>query len=66
MKNSFNDTVTIVMDVVIASGAGAALDFIEEFDVNGMPPSGWNIENPDGSTTWAAKSVLGSDGVKYG
>jgi hypothetical protein len=37
--------------------------FVEPFDVNGVPPSGWSIQNPDSSYTWEERSnVIGSDG----
>ena len=37
--------------------------FLEPFDVNGVPPSGWSIQNPDSSITWEERSnVIGSDG----
>lgn len=39
------------------------LDYAEPFDVNGVPPAGWNIINPDNDDTWQEKSnVTGSDG----
>jgi hypothetical protein len=37
--------------------------FIEPFDVNGVPPSGWSIQNPDSSYTWEERNnIIGSDG----
>lgn len=38
-------------------------NFEETFDVNGMPPPGWNILNPDNDDTWVQRNnVIGSDG----
>ncbi len=40
------------------------LDFEEPFDVNGVPPSGWNILNSDNADTWQERSnITGSDGT---
>lgn len=40
-----------------------SLNFVEDFETNGMPPAGWNIENPDDSTTWIERTgVTGADG----
>jgi hypothetical protein len=37
--------------------------FLEPFDVNGVPPSAWIIENPDNQKTWEARNnIIGSDG----
>jgi hypothetical protein len=37
--------------------------FLEPFDVNGVPPSGWSVQNPDSSFTWEERSnIIGSDG----
>ncbi|PHR69160.1 MAG: peptidase S8 [Lutibacter sp.] len=39
------------------------LNLLEPFDVNGVPPSGWEISNPDNSTTWVkADNIIGVDG----
>lgn len=39
------------------------LDYAEPFDVNGVPPPGWNILNPDNDDTWEERSnITGSDG----
>ncbi|AFL80837.1 subtilisin-like serine protease [Aequorivita sublithincola DSM 14238] len=39
------------------------LDYTEPFDVNGMPPPGWTVLNPDNSDTWQEKTgVTGSAG----
>lgn len=39
------------------------LDYTEPFDVNGMPPPGWNIINPDNQRTWQPRTVTGSTGA---
>ncbi|MBK5212682.1 MAG: S8 family serine peptidase [Flavobacteriaceae bacterium] len=40
------------------------LDFVEPFDVNGMPPPGWNVLNPDNQDTWVERTnVTGSSGT---
>jgi len=41
-----------------------ALNFIEPFDTNGLPPAGWAIENADTDDTWEERAgVIGSDGT---
>ena len=39
------------------------LDYVEAFDVNGVPPLGWNALNPDNKETWKARTVTGSNGA---
>ncbi|MBO3117660.1 S8 family serine peptidase [Winogradskyella sp. DF17] len=39
-----------------------ALNLIEDFDTNGVPPPGWKIENVDNGITWEAATGLGADG----
>jgi len=37
--------------------------FLETFDVTGVPPSGWAIQNADSSFTWEERNnIIGSDG----
>ena len=37
--------------------------FVEPFDINGVPPSGWDIQNSDNSFTWEERNnIIGSDG----
>tara|TARA_B100000809_G_scaffold76068_1_gene73782 strand:+ start:221 stop:3835 length:3615 start_codon:yes stop_codon:yes gene_type:complete len=58
--NQSNDEVTL--DFYAATEA-TSLDFEEDFETNGMPPSAWNISNPDDSYTWEERTgVTGSDG----
>ena len=39
------------------------LNTIEPFDINGVPPTGWEVSNPDNSTTWIkGEDITGSDG----
>ncbi len=39
------------------------LNSLETFEVNGVPPSGWEISNPDNSTTWIKEEdIIGIDG----
>ncbi|WP_034060440.1 S8 family serine peptidase [Lacinutrix jangbogonensis] len=46
-----------------AQVTGTALDFAEPFDVNGVLPSGWVINNPDNAITWQERTnVVGIDG----
>ena len=52
-----------VLNVVVAL-EGTALDSIETFEETGFPSDGWQIENPDGDTGWAQRSIpVGSDGA---
>lgn len=42
----------------------ASLDFEEDFETNGVPPTGWFIINPDDYTTWEEEDgITGSDGT---
>ncbi|EDP96827.1 S8 family serine peptidase [Kordia algicida OT-1] len=42
---------------------GTAIDYSEPFDVNGVLPTGWILDNPDNSRTWQARAnLLGIDG----
>ena len=58
--NPSNDEV--ILDFYAVTEA-TSLDFEEDFETNGMPPSGWSISNPDDSYTWEERTaVTGSDG----
>ncbi|MFT5250484.1 MAG: hypothetical protein ACI93P_002226 [bacterium] len=58
--NPSNDEATL--DFYAATEA-TTLDFEEDFETSGMPPSAWNISNPDDSYTWEERTgVTGSDG----
>lgn len=59
-ENPNNDTDEISFYAAIE---GEQPDYVEAFDVNGMPPPGWNIINPDNSITWQQRTVSGSDGA---
>ena len=51
-----------ILDFYAATQA-TGLDFEEDFETNGMPPSSWNIINPDNNTTWIERTgITGSDG----
>lgn len=40
------------------------LNLVEDFDINGMPPAGWKIDNSDSGTTWTeATGITGVDGL---
>jgi hypothetical protein len=42
---------------------GTGLDFAEPFDVNGVLPTGWVLDNPDNARTWQARAnLVGADG----
>jgi hypothetical protein len=42
---------------------GTSIDFIENFEVNGVVPSGWTLDNPDAGATWQERgNVVGVDG----
>ncbi len=39
------------------------IDFIEPFDINGVLPSAWSLDNPDDATTWEEReNISGIDG----
>jgi len=57
-QNNNTDSLTFY-----AATEATQLDFEEPFDVNGMPPPGWNILNPDNDDTWVERNnITGSDG----
>ncbi|CAM3358018.1 S8 family serine peptidase [Aequorivita lipolytica] len=57
-QNNNTDSLTFY-----AATDATPLDFEEPFDVNGMPPAGWNILNPDADDTWVERNnITGSDG----
>src|SRR5690554_1750634 len=59
-ENPNNDTDAMTF---FAATDSEPLDYEEGFDINGMPPPGWTIVNPDNSETWVPRSnVVGSDG----
>ena len=59
-ENPSNDEATLDFYATIEA---TSLNFLEDFEINGMPPLGWTILNPDGSTTWVERSgITGSDG----
>jgi hypothetical protein len=55
-----NDEKTLDYFAVVS---GTGLDFAEPFDVNGVLPPGWVLDNPDNARTWQARAnVIGPDG----
>ena len=59
-ENPNNDSDALTF---FAATEAAQLDYAEPFDVNGVPPDGWNILNPDNEDTWIPRAnVVGSDG----
>lgn len=56
----YNDTIFIDFEIVIS--IPSPLDVVEDFESGNFPPTNWGIVNPDGSTTWETKEVIGSDG----
>ena len=58
--NEFNDAATLEVFALVDA---TALDFEEDFETDGITPSGWSIINEDGGFTWAeANGILGIDG----
>ncbi|PRX12724.1 S8 family serine peptidase [Nonlabens ulvanivorans] len=46
-----------------ATATSESLDIVEPFDVNGVLPTGWILDNPDGNTTWTEEmNVIGVNG----
>ncbi len=59
-ENPFNDAAILEIFALVDA---TSLDFEEDFETEGITPSGWSIENNDGGFTWAeATGILGSDG----
>ncbi|WP_232730366.1 S8 family serine peptidase [Lacinutrix sp. Bg11-31] len=43
--------------------SGTAVDYSESFEVNGVFPVGWSLDNPDNGKTWISRTnVFGIDG----
>jgi hypothetical protein len=59
-QNPNNNIVTLGFFAVTEA---TALNFEEPFDVNGVPPAGWSIGNPDDQATWEDRTITGSDGA---
>ncbi|WP_245574846.1 S8 family serine peptidase [Aequorivita capsosiphonis] len=59
-ENPANDTDEISFYAAIDA---EGLDYVEPFDVNGVPPPGWSIINPDNNITWQQRTTTGSDGA---
>ena len=56
----FNDTLRLRFPVVVQAASGP---YTQDFQVVQFPPSGWNIVNPDGLTTWTrSANVTGPNG----
>lgn len=59
-ENPFNDTKELTFNAYVEL---TVLTDPETFEANGVPPSGWIIENPDMDITWEEKqNIVGSDG----
>ena len=48
--NHTNDTMRVTFSIL--GGSGQALPFTEGFEGTTFPPTGWAINNPDGTDTW--------------
>lgn len=56
----FNDEKQLDYVAVIS---GTPLDIEESFEINGVLPQGWILDNPDAGSTWSERiGVTGSDG----
>lgn len=43
---------------------GLQLDVVEPFDINGVLPIGWTLDNPDGARTWVEElNIIGPSGT---
>jgi PKD repeat protein len=64
-EGAFNNNVSRDMQVAIASGQGAILDYLEDFDASNMLPNFYTIYNPDNSNTWqiTPSNVTGINGM---
>ncbi len=59
-ENSSNDDE--ILDFYAATET-VTLDFAEDFEVNGFPPPGWIVLNPDNDDSWEERlGITGSDG----
>ena len=59
-QNQFNDVATLDIFALVDA---TDIDFEEDFETEGITPSGWSIINDDGGFTWAeASGILGIDG----
>ncbi len=59
-ENPNNDTDEISF---YAATEAEQLDYVEPFDGSGVPPTGWNIINPDNQLTWQQRTTTGSNGA---
>ena len=58
--NAFNDTASNTFTVVLI---GQAIPFSYGFEPAAFPPTGWKLENPDGSLTWARTTGAAKNGT---
>ncbi len=49
---------------IVGASTGDNLPFFESFEGNVFPPSGWDINNPDGLATWEQFNQASSNGSK--
>lgn len=61
-ENTSNDTLEKIFSVNI----GNPIPFTEDFEGTTFPPFGWNISNPDLTTTWARNTSAGGNGTSTG
>ena len=60
-QNEFNDVASLEVFALVDA---TPLDYEQDFDTDGITPSGWSIINPDNNLTWSeAIGILGSDGA---
>jgi PKD repeat protein len=59
-SNTFGSDTAVSSSTIVVNG-GAPLPFSEDFST--WLPTSWEIENPDNSTTWAGRVVIGSAGT---
>ena len=59
-QNEFNDVASLDIFTLVDA---TPLDYVQDFETDGITPSGWSIINPDNNLTWAeANGIIGSDG----
>ena len=60
-QNEFNDVASLEIFALVDA---TPLDYLQEFETDGITPSGWSIINEDDNLTWAeAIGILGIDGA---
>ncbi|KAB2814656.1 S8 family serine peptidase [Phaeocystidibacter luteus] len=61
VASNVNGADSVIAQSAVIVGNGLPLPYVEDFQ-GPFLPAGWQLENPDGLTTWEGQSCIGYDG----